>query len=316
MAVYTQVSRTQLADFFNAYDLGVLVSHEGIAAGVSNTNYLVITDQGKYVLTLFEPHRVNETDLFFFTRYTNDLYEAGIPVPEIIKAKDGEQIRELCGRPACLYSFLNGETGRPGMITPEVCGEAGALLAHMHLATARMDERHPDPFGPDRWREWIETMGDDIAKTAPGLLNTCVNTFNLLQDYPAEGLTSGPIHGDYFPDNVFFENDEATGVIDFHFACTSWFLYDLAIAVNAWCFNQNNEFDSARYAAMMDGYRAFMPLDVAEYDAMPMLLQLAAMRFLLSRIEEKANWTPDRLGEPHDPLVFLKRLEHFRAWGR
>jgi homoserine kinase type II len=312
MAVYTRVDRDILEEFLHLYDVGALASYEGVAAGVSNTNYFVTTDQGKFVLTLFEPHRVSEEDVFFFTRYTNNLYESGIPVPEIIKARDGEQIHILCGRPACLYNFLEGAGGHAGMVTPEICGEAGALLAHMHIATAHMNEVHPDPYGPDKWREWIKVQGEDIEKTETGLLKTCIETFNELQHYPAEGLTSGPIHGDYFPDNVFFKNGEAVGVIDFHFACTGWFLYDLAVAVNAWCFDENNEFQQDRYEEMMAAYRHFMPLDADEYNAMPMLLKLAALRFLLSRIEEKAHWTADRLGKPHDPLVFLKRLEFFR----
>lgn len=314
MAVYTQVDRDVLEEFMGLYDIGALVAYSGIAAGVSNTNYYIRTDRVKCVLTLFEPHRVSEEDLFFFTRYTNILFDSGIPVPEIIKAKDGEQIHTLCGRPACLYGFLEGEVGHGGMVTPEICGEAGALLAHMHIATARMHEIHPDPYGPDKWREWIRDLSAEIEKTEAGLLKTCIDTFNELQNYPAAGLTSGPIHGDYFPDNVFFKDGEAVGVIDFHFACTGWFLYDLAIGVNAWCFDAANEFQPARYEEMMAGYRHFMPLDAGEYDSMPMLLRLAALRFLLSRIEEKADWTPDRLGKPHDPAVFLKRLEYFRAW--
>lgn len=314
MAVYTQVDRDTLEEFIARYDIGTLAAYSGIAAGVSNTNYFVRTDRDKYILTLYEPHRVNEEDLFFFSRYTNNLFESGIPVPETIKAKDGEQIHMLCGRPACFYSFLEGEGGHAGMITPEICGEAGALLAHMHIATARMNEIHPDPYGPDKWREWIKTLSSEIERTETGLLKTCIETFNELQNYPAEGLTSGPIHGDYFPDNVFFKDGEAVGVIDFHFACTGWFLYDLAIGVNAWCFDQDNIFQQERYDEMMTAYRHFMPLEPQEYDSMPMLLRLAALRFLLSRIEEKANWTPDRLGKPHDPMVFLKRLEHFRTW--
>ncbi len=313
MAVYTAVSAPALREFLSLYELGNLVSHEGIAAGVSNTNYFVDTDKGRYVLTLFEPHRVSDDDIGFFSAYTDLLFQSGLPVPEVIRSKNGALINRLCDRPACFYSFLEGEGGHAGMITPDICAEAGQMLGMMHLAAARMDQVHPDPYGPDKWRRWIEAMADPIAATSPGLLAVCVETFNELADYPADGLTSGPIHGDFFPDNVFFKDGEACGVIDFHFASTGWFLYDLAIAVNAWCFNQANEFEPARYDAMMAAYKKIMPLPVEEYDVMPMMLRLAAMRFLLSRIEEKANWTADRLGQPHDPLVFLKRLEHFRA---
>ncbi len=313
MAVYTQVDAAALEAFLAQYDIGALVNHEGIAAGVSNTNYFVDTDKGRYVLTLFEPHRVKPEDIDFFTRYTDMLYQSGLPVPEVMRAKNGQQINMLCGRPSCFYSFLPGEGGHAGMITPDICAQAGETLALMHLATARMDQRHPDPYGPDKWRRWIEGMADPIAATKPGLLIVCIDTFNELAGYPANGLTSGPIHGDFFADNVFFTDGEVSGVIDFHFASTGWFLYDLAIAVNAWCFDQANEFQPARYEAMIAAYKKIMPLEAKEYDSLPMMLRLAAMRFLLSRIEEKTNWTPDRLGQPHDPLVFAKRLEHFRA---
>lgn len=313
MAVYTVIDRDKLAAFLELYDVGTLVAYEGIAAGVSNTNYLARTERADYILTLFEPHRVRDEDIPFFTDYTNKMYEIGLPVPEILTGRDGEQIRMLCRRPACLFAFLEGASIPAAKLTPELCGEAGAMLAHMHLATARMDRINPDPYGPNKWREWIETMPEELNALSAGLHQRCVALYNEMAAYPCGELTSGPIHGDYFPDNVFFQDGELCGVIDFHFASTGWFVYDLAIAVNAWCFNADNEFDEGRYAEMMRGYQTFMPLEPQEYDAMPLMLRLAAMRFLLSRVEEKRDWTPDRLGQPHDPAVFLKRLEHFSA---
>lgn len=313
MAVYTQIDRAILESFVARYGIGALQSYRGIEAGVSNTNYFVDTDQGRYVLTLFEPHRVNPADIDFFTQYTNTLYEAGLPVPEVLCGEDGAQIYTVCGRPACLYRFLTGESIAAGELTPEACAQAGEMLALMHVAAARMTAFHPDPYGPNKWRHWIEAMGADIDATRAGLLDICREEYNAMAGFPCETLTSGPLHGDYFPDNVFFKDGALCGVIDFHFAGTGWFLYDLAIAVNAWCFDQDNKFVQACADAMMAAYRTVMPLEAHEYEAMPMMLRLAAMRFLLSRIEEKANWQAGTLGQPHDPVVFLERLEHFRT---
>ncbi len=314
MAVYTQISEDQLKDFLRLYDIGGLVSYEGIEAGVSNTNYFVTTDKARYVLTLFEPHRVNENDLSFFIDYAIALEKGGVPCPETILQKNGAAYSSLCERPAAFFSVLQGEGGSVGILTPELCEKAGRVLARMHLAAAGMTETMPNHFGMTRWEKWVEGMGGKMDAITPDLYRQTKKELAYLKSCWPHNLTKGPIHADYFADNVFFWDGEITGVIDFHFACTDYFVYDLAIALNAWCFDAANMFQSGRMQAMIQGYNAIRPLSAPEKKALPILLRAASLRFLLSRVEEKLAWKEGDFMKPHDPLVFEKRLKHFQTY--
>ncbi len=314
MAVYTRISESELKAFLSAYDIGVLTAYGGIEQGVSNSNYHVFTDQGRFILTLFEPHRVDEKDIPFFMEYTICLERAGVVVPVTIKDKTGQTLNRLCDRPAALYSFLSGEGGSVSMLTPFLCERAGETLAKMHVAADSFSLQSANHFGPARWKEWIETIGSRIDAIKSGLFAAVESEFNTLKTQWPSNMSTGAIHADYFPDNVFFKDGAVTGVIDFHFVCTDFYAYDLAIALNAWSFTVGNDFDAARMAAMMRGYQSVRPLSEAELNALPVLLRGAALRFLLSRLEEKLAWTPDNFMVPHDPLVFEKRLKHFQTY--
>ena len=314
MAVYTRVTAPDLIEFLSHYDLGDLVSHEGIAAGVSNTNYFLTTSEGRYILTLFEPHRVNPEDIPFFIHYATTLQKAGVPCPETLLRRDGKGVSPLCNRPAAIFSILAGDGAAAGTLTPQMCEQAGAVLANMHLAARTMLETQRNHFGLLRWQNWMDKLGSTMDVIAPGLHALTANELsNIESGWPRE-LPQGPIHGDYFPDNVFFGDDGVTGVIDFHFVSTDLFAYDLAIAANAWSFDGANEFVPARFEALLRGYELLRPLLPAERAAMPLLLRAAALRFLLSRIEEKLNWKEGDFMKPHDPLVFEKRLRHFQVF--
>ncbi len=314
MAVYTQVPEEALIAFLSSYDVGTLKSYEGISQGVSNTNYFIDTDKGRYVLTLFEPHRVRDEDISFFMDCAIVLEQAGVPCPKTLVRKDGSVCATLCGRPAAIFSFLNGEGGHVSMLTSELCEKAGATLAKMHRAAERFERTAPNHFGPDRWREWMENIGANMDGIAPGLYDLTHAELEGAARAMALDLPRGAIHADYFPDNVFFENGDVSGVIDFHFVCTDLYAYDLAIAINAWSFDGNNEMRRDRMDAMMRGYESMRPLSAAERGAFPVLLRAAALRFLLSRIEEKLNWKEGDFMTPHDPMVFEKRLRYFQSF--
>lgn len=314
MAVFTQVSKDQLNDFLRLYDIGTLVSYEGIEAGVSNTNYFVTTDTARYVLTLFEPRRVKEEDLPFFIDYAIALEKGGVPSPETILQKDGAAYSPLCDRPAAFFSVLSGDGGSVDILTPELCEKAGRVLAKMHLAAATIKETMPNHFGMARWEGWVDGMGAQMDSIAPDLYRQTKKELAYLKSCWPHNLPKGPIHADYFADNVFFEDGDITGVIDFHFACTDYFVYDLAIALNAWCFDTANMFQAARMVAMINGYNAIRPLSMIEKKALPTLLRAASLRFLLSRVEEKLAWKEGDFMKPHDPLVFEKRLRHFQTY--
>lgn len=315
MAVFTQVSAEELSAFLSGYDIGTLIKHEGIEAGVSNTNYFITTTSGRYVLTLFEPRRVRAEDIPFFMDYTITLEENGVPCPKTLIRKDGSARGELNGRPAAIFSVLYGEGATSASITPSMCEGAGDVLARMHLASLNMITTAPNHFGIKRWGEWLAMMGPDINTISPGLYKFAADEYDYVGSHWPKDLPAGAIHADYFPDNVFFDGGDVTGVIDFHFVCTDMFAYDLAIAINAWCFDAGNIFQQPRMDAFLRGYQSVRPLGKEELLSMPVLLRAAALRFLLSRVEEKLNWKPDDFMKPHDPMVFEKRLKHFQLTG-
>lgn len=311
MAVYTPVPEDELKIFLSRYDIGNLVSYEGIEQGVSNTNYFVTTDKDRYVMTLFEPHRVHESDIPFFLNYSITLEQSGIPCPKTLEQKDGHTLSRLCGRPAVIFSVLEGDGGSVSMLTPDLCEKAGATLAKMHIAAGKITSHAPNHFSLPCWRSWISSIGAEMNILQPGLYDFVRNEMAWVEKKWPD-VPGGVIHADYFPDNVFFKGGNVTGVIDFHFVCNDLFAYDLAIALNAWSFDVNNVFRKDRFDGFWCGYNAVRPLSINEKNAMPVLVRAAALRFLLSRIEEKLKWKPGDFMKPHDPLVFEKRLKHFQ----
>ena len=315
MAVYTKVSEQELREFLSSYGIGTLVSFEGIEAGVSNTNYFITTDKGRYILTLFEPRRVKLEDIPFFIDYAICLNDGGVPCPDTLRRKDGEALAMLKDRPAAIFSLLEGEGGSLKMLNEGFCEKAGATLAQMHLAVHAFTKTAPNHFGPRRWQDWLTQIGPAANDIAPGLFKFVADEYDFVASHWPKDLPSGAIHADYFPDNVFFKDGDVSGVIDFHFVCTDFFAYDLAIALNAWSFDERNVYHADRFDALMRGYQSMRPLSAEEMRSLPVLLRGAALRFLLSRIEEKLAWKPSDFMTPHDPMVFEKRLTHFQLTG-
>lgn len=311
MAVYTPVSEKQLKEFLGGYDLGTLKFFAGIEAGVSNTNYHVTTTTGRYILTLFEPHRVRAKDIPAFITYTGLLEAGGVPSPHTIPNKSGKLISTLCDLPAVLVSYLEGDGQTSGSITPVKCFSAGVMLAKMHSAVSGMKSVPPNHFGLDRWQRWLSLIGSKMESIEGGLYDLASSELAIIKAGWRDKLPSGAIHADYFPDNVFFTGDKVSGVIDFHFVCKDAFVYDLAIAANAWSFDENNDFVLERLQELLAGYQSIRPLSKEESMAMPLMLRAGALRFLLSRIEEKLKWKQGDFMVPHDPLVFAKRLRHW-----
>lgn len=312
MAVYTPVSETELKEFLLSYDIGNLVRLEGIEQGVSNTNYHLFTDRDRYILTLFEPHRVHESDIPHYVDYAVVLEHEGVAVPRTLPRKDGSVLGQLCDRPAVIYSFLQGDGGHGGMLNADICERAGRTLAQMHLAGAKISKTADNHYGLSKFRYWVDFMGVRMDQIKAGMFDLTRNELEYIETNLPDGLPGGAIHADFFPDNVFFKNGEVTGVIDFHFVCHGTFVYDLAIAINAWCFDTDNNFDPERMTSILKGYEAVRPLTAEERLTLPIMRRAGALRFLLSRVEEKLAWTPDRMMKPHDPLVFEKRLKHFQ----
>lgn len=306
MAVYTEVSDVELSSFIASYGLGEVQSYKGIAEGVENTNYLVQTTSGPFILTLYEK-RVSRGDLPFFLGLMEHLAGKGVSCPTPMHDTRGEYLSELAGRAAAIVTFLQGvSVKRP---TVEHCAAAGRALAELHLAGRDFDLRRDNALGVAGWRPLFEKISGRASEITPGLHEIIVGELCHLEAHWPSGLPSGVIHADLFPDNVFFLAGRFSGLIDFYFACNDAFAYDVAICLNAWCFDEGHAFDRAKGRALLEGYSTVRSLTDAERAAMPMLARGAAMRFLLTRAHDWIHHDNTALVSPHDPLDYVKRLK-------
>ena len=306
MAVYTQVSAEALATFLARYDAGQLVSVKGIAEGVENSNYLVDTTRGRFVLTLYE-RRVAAADLPWFLRLMTHLADADLPVPRPVPDRDGAALQTLNGRPACLIEFLPGvSVSEP---TPAQARTVGAALAAMHRALAGFAPERANALGIDAWTPLAASCGD-LDGIRPGLAATVAAELAHLSAHWPRHLPRSAVHADLFPDNVLTCGDAVTGIIDFYFACTDLRAYDIAVAHTAWSFGEYG-YRAAIGDALTAGYGALTPDESA---ALPLLCRGACLRFLLTRAYDWLNTPADALVTRKDPLAYLDRLEHYRAW--
>jgi len=311
MAVYTQVPAEALAAFLARFDVGELVSAKGIAEGVENSNYLVDTTGGRFILTLYEK-RVSADDLPFFHALTDHLAERGNPVPRMIADRDGAWLHELEGRPACLIEFLPGvSVSRP---TAARARSAGIAMARMHASLADFVGERPNSLGAAAWRPLLERCGSDLDRIAPGLYADVASALDeVLGRWPRD-LPVGVIHADLFPDNVLMRGNAVGGLIDFYFACSDVRAYDLAVMHSAWAFDAVGEpSEAAVGAALLAGYQATLPLLPEERAAMPVLARGACIRFLLTRAWDWLNTPADALVTRKDPLAYLRRLRWYEA---
>jgi homoserine kinase type II len=310
MAVYTEVSDEALAAFLEHYQIGALMSFKGIAEGVENSNFLLMTERGPYILTLYEK-RVDPVDLPYFLGLMQHLAEHGVTCPLPVACRDGALSRELCGRPAAIVTFLPGVW--PRRIRNEHCAGVGAALAELHAAGAGFARSRANALGPGGWLPLLErclACADTVREGLAAELETALAA--ILAAWPA-GLPTGHIHADLFPDNVFFLGDRVSGLIDFYFACTDLYAYDLAVCLNAWCFEADGSFNVTKGRLMLAAYEAKRPLAAAEAEALPTLCAGAAIRFLLTRLHDWLHRPPGAFVTPKDPLEYLRKLRFHRA---
>jgi homoserine kinase type II len=310
MAVYTEVPDDELAAFVASYGLGALLSYKGIAEGVENTNYLLHTEKGPIFLTLYEK-RVAPADLPFFLGLMEHLAKAGITCPTPVRDSEGRMLRTLAGRPAALVTFLEGVWIRRPQ--PRHCAEVGKALARLHLAGRGFGLARANDLGLAGWRPLfgrLEARADEIV---PGLAATIRQELAFLEaNWPA-GLERGIIHADLFPDNVFFLGDRLSGLIDFYFACNDALAYDIAVTLNAWCFEADHSFNVTKGQALLKGYASVRPLAPQEREALPLLARGAALRFLLTRAYDWLHTASTALVSRKDPSEFLRRLNFHRG---
>ncbi len=309
MAVYTEVSREQLEAFVAQYDIGAVVTFRGIAEGVENSNYLLQTEGGTYILTLYEK-RVDLGDLPFFLGLMDHLAAREIACPTPIHGRDGEALRRLAERPAAIVSFLRGVwVRRP---TPRHCAGVGTALARLHLAGASFEGFRANDLSLGGWRPLFEACRGRAGEVETGLGAEIGDELTAIETLWPEDLPAGVIHADLFPDNVFFLDDKLSGLIDFYFACNDYFAYDLSICLNAWCFEPDGMFNITKARHMLRAYREVRPFSEAELEALPLLARGAALRFLLTRLYDWLNQVEGALVKPKDPREYLQKLRFHR----
>ncbi|MGH6792216.1 MAG: homoserine kinase [Kiloniellales bacterium] len=310
MAVYTEVSDEELQEFLRAYDLGELTSCKGIAEGVENSNYLLRTGAGSFILTLYEK-RVHAGDLPYFLGLMEHLAAKNVAVPLPVKARDGKALRSLCGRPAAIVSFLDGLW--PRRILPWHCQALGSGLAQLHIAGADFERTRANNLSVDGWRPLFECCAGRADEVEEGLAEALAKELAALEAGWPDALPAGVIHADLFPDNVFFLGQRLSGMIDFYFACNDFFAYDLAICLNAWCFEKDNAFNVTKARHLLQAYRGVRPFSKEELTALPLLARGSALRFLLTRLYDWLNRQEGALVAPKDPREYLRKLRFHQA---
>lgn len=309
MAVYTDITEIELGAFLERYDVGELLSYKGIAEGVENSNFLLHTSTDPFILTLYEK-RVNPDDLPFFLGLMQHLSEKGIQCPLPVHQKDGSVIGSLADRPAALITFLEGMWMRRPNV--EHCREVGRALAGLHLAGQDFALRRANSLSVDGWRPLWNRAAERADEVEPGLAAEVEAELAVLEANWPQNLPVGVIHADLFNDNVFFLGRELSGIIDFYFACTDMLAYDLAICLNAWCFEKDGSFNLTKGRAMLSAYNAVRPLSGEELAALPMLARGSAMRFMLTRLYDWLNTPAGSLVVKKDPLEYLRKLRFHR----
>ena len=310
MAVYTDVAAEELEAFLAGYAIGELLSYKGIAEGVENSNFLLHTTTGNFILTLYE-RRVAAADLPFVLGLMEHLAKRGITCPQPVKNRSGAMLGEVSGKPAAIITFLEGMwIRRP---SGRHCGALGEALAKLHRAGADFPGKRANALSVAGWRPLYQTVAARCDSVQPGLAAALAAELEQLEAQWPRNLPLGVIHADLFPDNVFFLGDKLSGLIDFYFACTDALAYDLAICLNAWCFEADHSYNVTKGRALLQAYAAVRPLVSAERQALPILARGAALRFLLTRL---VDWFDERgaaLVRRKDPIEYFRKLRFHQA---
>lgn len=310
MAVYTEVGDAELEIFLGQYDIGEAEALKGVAEGVENSNYLLTTTRGQYFLTLYEK-RVSPDDLPFFLGLMDHLTARGINCPMPIHGRDGNAVRTLAGRPAAITTFLHGLS--PRRIHVKHCGPVGEALANLHLAGQDFALKRPNALSVGGWRPLFDGCRAHADGVAGGLAREIGDELGFLEAHWPADLPAGVIHADLFNDNVFFLNDRLSGLIDFYFACNDALAYDVAVCLNAWCFEPDRSFNATKARALLQAYEKVRPLNAAERMALPLLARGSALRFLLTRLYDWIHTPPDALVKRKDPLEYRAYLRFHRG---
>ena len=318
MAVYTEVTAEDLYALLERYDIGSLTAFKGIAEGVENSNFFLSTGNGQFILTLYEK-RVAAEDLPFFLGLMEHLAQGGVRCPTPVHDREGQVLRELAGRPAAIVTFLPGYSLQKPQ--PAHCRAVGAVMAKLHEAGLSFPLKRKNALSLAGWIRLCASVGGVADKIAPGMSAQLAHALDALSETWPESLPRGVIHADLFPDNVLFLKDAVSGVIDFYFACNDLLAYDLAICMNAWCFEFDGAFNVTKAMALFKGYNSVRRLEPEEVSALPILARGAAVRFFLTRLYDWYNTPDTAFVKRKDPMEYWRKLsfhqgvETARAYG-
>ena len=306
MAVFTEVSNKEARELLRRLQLGTLKELRGIEGGIENTNYFLTSDQGEYVLTLFE--RLTAEQLPFYLHLMKHLAHGGIPVPDPAANKSGDILHTVAGKPAAVVNKLRGKS----QLAPEAvhCAAVGATLARMHLVGRDYDRQQPNLRGLPWWNETVPVVLPHIGEEQQALLRSELAYQNhIAESSEYAALPRGPVHADLFRDNVMFDGEELTGFFDFYFAGVDTWLFDLSVCLNDWCIDlPSGVHDAARAQAMLDAYQSVRPLTAAERTLLPAMLRAGALRFWISRLWDFYLPREASMLKPHDPTHFERVL--------
>ena len=309
MAVYTKLSEVKLKEFFSKYNLGKLLNYKEIREGIENTNYFIQTEKGKFVLTLYEK-RVEEKDLPFFISLMKNLFDKNFPSPEPIINKNGSYISDIVGKKAAVVSFLDGNAKKN--LNPDNCYNIGINTAKLHLITKNLSGKRRNKLSINSWRKIYNNIKTDCSKIHPDLPSVIEKNLDEIEKNWPQDIPSGIIHADLFPDNIFFKNDQLSGIIDYYFSCNDFYAFEIAICLNALCFegkSKNLSFNVTKAKKFIDGYSSMRKLTENEKKSLKILCQGAAIRFLLTRVFDYLNVVKGAIVKIKDPVEYLKRLE-------
>ncbi|MDR3507840.1 MAG: homoserine kinase [Caulobacteraceae bacterium] len=310
MAVYTDITDAELEAFLSAFDLGAPQVFKGIAEGIQNSNFLLETERGRYILTIYE-RGVKAEELPYFLNLLQWLAQHGFPSALPVADRKGALLSQLRGKPAAIVGFLPGLSVRRPTI--DHCREAGEGLAWLHQAGQGYPGHRVNDLGQSAWAGLFAPLKAAAEGFKPGLAATILSDLDVLERSWPRDLPTGVIHADLFPDNVFFRDGEFAAAIDFYFACDDLYAYDLAICLNAWCFEADGTFNVTAAQAMIAGYEKRRPLSAAERSALSILSWGAAMRFFLSRLADWGMGSEGSIVNHKDPMEYERKLAVHRA---
>ena len=309
MAVYTKLNQNKIEEILSNYNLGKLDSFEGIKEGIENTNYFLLVNQKKFILTIYEK-RVKSEDLPFFSTLMSSLNKASFKCPIPIKNNRNETITNYSGKKLMIVSFLEGKAKQN--LSPINCNIVGVEVAKMHEITKNFKFERQNGLSIKSWRNLFDTVKEkcsNIHADLPKLIEE--NLKNVEEKWP-RNLPSGIIHADLFHDNIFFINDKFNGIIDFYFSCNDFYAFEIAICFNALCFDgpkNNLSFNVTKAKNFIDGYNQIRKISNEEKESIKVLSQGAALRFLLTRVFDSLNTVEGAMVKVKDPMEYLKRLE-------